>query len=205
MEILSSRFQQKRRHLVRILVLVLIISVGLNLYDHFIVLPQMQATTNNMRVQALNAWLGKMEVVKNILKQAETNIDVEDAHVHTSRAELFVNILTNGIDIFEHHKELYYWISKVTLYLDEALLRIHSGNQTGVVTERNLDQNVLTMIENVTTNIENLESKTSFMRTRSLNGVEPTQQLREADVLTDVLNYLEQIYQVSIDILNYYK
>ena len=188
-----------------ILVLVLIISVGLNLYDHLIVLPQMQATINNMRVQALDAWLSKMELVKNILEQAETNFDVEDAHVHTSWARLSEEKLSNGINIFEHGKEMYYWVSKVTWYLDRALLKVHSGNQTGAVTERNLDQNVLTLIENVTTNIENLRSKTSFMWITSLKGVEPTQQLREADVLTDSLNYLEQVYQISIVILNYYK
>jgi len=96
-------------------------------------------------------------------------------------------------------------MSKATFYLYEALQTAHFGNQTGTVTERNLDENVLTMIENVTTNIENLESNISLVRTRPPNGVEPTQQLREAGVLTDVLNCLEQIYQVSSDILNYYK
>ncbi len=43
-----------------------------------------------------------------------------------------------------------------------------------------------------------------IMWTTGLRGVEPTQQLREAEVLTDVLNYLERIYQVSIEILDYY-
>jgi hypothetical protein len=194
---------------VGILVLVLIISVGLNLYDHLIVFPQMQATINDMRVQALNGWLSKMELVKNILVQAETNFDVEDATVHTYRAKRFEEILSNEISIGKHGKELYYWVSKVTFYLDEALRKVYSGNQTGAVTERNLDQNVLTMIENVTTNIENLRSKTSSMQmimwTTGLKGVEPTQQLREAEFLTDVLNYLEQIDQVSIEILDYYK
>lgn len=202
---MSSRFQQKRRFLVGILVLVLIISVGLNLYDHLIVLPQMQATINNMRVQALNAWLSKMELVKNLLKQAKTNIDVKDAQVHTSWAKLFEDILSNGINIYEPNKELYYWISKVANYLDMALFRIYTGNQTGAIIERNLDQNVLKMMENVTANMENLVSKPAVMRTTPLNGVEPTQRLREEDVLTDVLNYLEQIYQVSIVIYNYYK
>lgn len=205
---LSLRSKQRRKLLVGLFALVLIISVGLNLYDHFIVLPQMQATINDMRVQALNGWLSKMELVKNILVQAETNIDVEDATVHTSRAKRFEDILSDGINIFEHGKDLYYWVSGVTFYLDEALWKVYSGNQTGAVTERNLDQNVLTMIENVTANIENLRSKTSSMQmimwTTGLRGVEPTQQLREAEVLTDVLNYLERIYQVSIEILDYY-
>ncbi len=202
---LSLRSKQRRKLLVGLFVLVLIISVGLNLYDHFIVLPRMQATINDMRNQALNGWLSKMGSVKYILVQAKTNFDVEDARVQTSRLRRFEDILSNGINVFEHGEELYYWISKVTFYLDEALLKVLSGNQTGAVTERNLDQNVLTMIENVTTNIERLRTRTSFMWTVSPKGVEPTQRLREAEVLTDALNYLERIDQVSIEILDYYK
>lgn len=202
---MSLPSKPRRKVLVGILVLVLIISVGLNMYTHFIVLPQMEATINNMRGQALNAWLGKMWLVESILKGAETNIDVEDAHVHASWARPIVDIFTEGIDIWKHSRELYYKISRVTHYLDEALHRIHFGNQTGSVTERNLDTNVLTMIKNITTNIENLRSITGFMRSTPQEGVEPTQQLREAGVLTDVLHYLEQIYQVSIDVLNYYR
>ena len=194
-----------KRYVVRILVLTFIVSVGLNLYDHFVVLPQMQATINNMSLQALDGWMGKMETVRNILKRAETNIDVEDGHVHTSWAERFVDILTTEMESSKYHNKLYYSMSKATFYLDEALLTVHFGNQTEPVTERNLDENVLTMIENVTTNIENLYNKINLVRTRPPNGVEPTQQLREAGVLTDVLTCLEQIYQVSSDILNYYK
>jgi len=188
---------------VGILVLVLIVSVGLNLYDHFIVIPQMQATINNMRVQALDAWLGMMQKVNNILKHAKTNIDVKDAHNHTSWAEPLVHSrLTYGIDIWEHQNEFYYWISKVAFYLDEALVTVHFGNKTGPVTERNLDQNVLTMIENITTTYDNSETK--IRSHLSSNGVEPVQQLREAGVLADVLIHLEQIYQISADILNYF-
>jgi len=113
MEILSLPSQRRKRFLVGILVLVLIVSVGLNLYDHFIVIPQMQATINNMRVEALKSWLGKMQLVKNILRRAETNLDVEDASVHTSWAELFADILTYGIDtsyLSPNYRGLYYWI-----------------------------------------------------------------------------------------------
>jgi len=59
------------------------------------------------------------------------------------------------------------------------------------------------MIENVTTTYDNLESK--IRSHLSSNGVEPAQQLREGDVLKEVLNLLEQIYQISVNIHNYYK
>lgn len=193
---------QIRRYVTGIIFLVLIVSVGLNLYDHFVTLPQMEATTNNLRVEALEGWLHKMELVKNLLKRAETNFDVEDVGIHTSWAKMFVDVFTSGIDIFEHQKEFYYWVDKTTYYLQEALFQIYRGNQTGFVTERNLDQNILAMIANVTDAIENIESKT---HTLSLNGVDPAQQLREAGVLTDVLNHLEEIYEISVDMYDYYR
>jgi hypothetical protein len=194
----SSRI---KRYVPRIVVLVLVVSVALNVYDHFVTLPQKESTMNNMRVEAFKAWRNRMVLVKSLLKRAETNFDVKDIKGDTYSAERFANIFTTGINIFEPQKELYQWVSKTAYYLDEALLTIYSGNQTGVIIEQPLDENILTMIQNVTTTIENLGSKTEIL---SLNGVDPAQQLREAGVLTDILNYLEQIYEVSIDMNNYY-
>ncbi len=197
---------QRRKYFVGILAALLVVSLGVNLYDRFIALPQAQATMNNMRVDALDAWLDKMQLVKNILKRAETNIDVEDAEVHASWAGLFVNIFENGMNSFESGKELYLGVSKANYYFTDALHTIyvgHFGNETGPITKRDLDETTLTMIENVTTTIENLESK--VRTTLSSDGVEPAQQLTEAGILTDVLNLLEQIYQISIEIHNHYK
>lgn len=194
----SSRI---KRYVPRIVVLVLVVSVALNVYDHFVALPQIESTVNNMRVEAFKAWRSRMVSVRFYLNRAETNFDIKDISDDTYMAERFANIFTSGINIFEPQKELYQWVSKTAYYLDEAMLMIYSGNQTGVVTEQPLDENILTMIQNVTTTIENLRSKTEIV---SLNGVDPAQQLREAGVLIDILNYLEQIYEVSIDMNNYY-
>lgn len=189
-----------KRHFVGILVLVLIVSVGLNLHDHFITFPhtlhKVQATSNNMRIEALQALLSKMELVKNLLKKAKTKVDVLEASGHTSWAKRFANIFASGIDIYKHQEKLYYWVHHATLHLYEALDRVY------LRTVADIDQNILAMIGNVTTNVENLESKAGIL---SPNGVDPAQQLREAGVLTDVLNYLEQMYQVSVDIHNYYR
>jgi len=195
----SSRI---KRYVPRIVVLVLVVSIALNVYDHFFALPQIESTMNNMRVEAFNAWNSKMSLVKHLLKRAETNFDIEDAAVETSWARLFVDIYTSDINIFRHPEKLYYWASMVTHHLDLSLHEIFLGNETGVITEKPLNEDVLSMIQNVTTTMENLESKTGIL---SLNGVGPAQQLREAGVLTDTLNYLEQIYEVSIDMYNYYR
>ncbi len=189
----------------RILLLVLIVSGGQILYDHFITFPntlhKVQAAANNIRVEAFESWRGKMELVKNILNRAETRVDVLEASEHTSWATVFARIFTNGINFNKDEKKLYYWVSRATWYLYTALDRVYSRTYDGI------DQNILSMIGNVTTNIENLESKTGGPRYNLMrfNGVEPAQQLREAEVLTDVLNYLEQIFLVSVDIYNYYE
>jgi hypothetical protein len=195
----SSRI---KRYVPRIVVLVLVVSIALNVYDYFVVLPQIESTVNNMRVEAFKAWRGKMVLVNHLLKRAETNFDIEDVVVETSRAKLFADIYTFDIHISKHPEKLYYWVSMVTYHLALSLHEIFIGNETGVITEKPLNEDVLSMIQNVTTTMENLESKTGRV---SLNGVGPAQQLREAGVLTDVLNYLEQIYEVSGDMYNYYR
>ncbi len=192
---------QIKRYVPGIVVLVLVVSIALNVYYHFFALPQIESTVNNMRVEAFNAWNSKMSLVKHLLKRAETNFDIEDVAVETSWARLFVDIYTSDINIFRHPEKLYYWASMVTHHLDLSLHEIFLGNETGVITEKPLNEDVLSMIQNVTTTMENLESKTGIL---SLNGVDPAQQLGAAGVLTDILNYLEQIYQVSVDMYNYY-
>lgn len=121
----------------------------------------------------------------------------------TSWAILFSDIFLIGANDFERnfYLELYYWIPKVTRNFDDALFTIYEGNQTPYYAERNLEPDILTMIENVTTNIENLTNKTDLLIS---NGVEPTQQLRDAGVLTDVINYLEQMFENSCNIGKYY-
>jgi len=195
-----AAFFKNKKYLVGILVLVLIISVALNLYDYFVTFPQMHATTNNMRTEALKAWLSKMSLIKNLLSRAKTNDDIRDCEDHASWAELFEDVSESGIDIFESGKELYKGVSKAAYYLQYSLHRIYVGNQTGYVFTRNLDQYELVIIGNLTKTIENLESATSL----ALDGVEPTQQLKDAGVLADVLEYLEQIFEFSDVVYEYY-
>lgn len=192
-----------RRLVIGIIALVLVVSVGLNLYDHFVILPQTKATANNLRVEALDGWIGKVELVKNLLKDAETNFDVIEARVHASWAKRFVAVFIVGIDIFGPQEELYYWVHKATFYLYEGLYQIYFGNQTGRITERTLDPNILLMIANLTEGLGNITSRTEMLL--SPNGVEPAQQLREAGVLTPVLRHLEEVYEVSLDMYNYYE
>lgn len=200
----------KRRYLLGTLILVLIFSLGLNLYNSLVIQPKMQATINNMRVEALQDCLGTMGGVKNVVRRAETNFDVKEAVVYASYAIPFMKIFISGIDVFRHPEKLYYWVQRATYDLRDGLNEVYFGNETGVVTERNLDKNILAMIENLSEAIENIERRVDIPPVRGLHilsvkGVDPAQQLREADVLTDVLDYLKQICKVSGDMYNYYR
>ena len=186
--------------------MVLAISLGFNLY-HRSVIQNKEATTNNMRVEAFEAWLHHMKIVKYFLEPAETNLDVKDIGYQTLVAKQIVDALISGIDIFEHPEGFYYWVDKATSYFHDAMEETYMGNLTGAVTERNLEPNVLNMIRNITRTIGSLYGRTQKTVVESillLNGVDPARQLREAGVISDILKYLQHIYQASVNIYNYY-
>lgn len=187
-----------KRYVVRILFLTFIISVGLNLYDHFVTLPKMQATTNNMRVHALWEWQSQMMTVKNMLKTAETNLDAYDAWIHATLAIRFLQIY--GIEIDRHNPDnLYYWLSLSTSRLDQACMDIYSGKDPGPTSE-NIGEYVLQKIGNVTQAIENIMNSMKI----SANGVDPVQYLLEIGNLTNTMNYCNQLIETSTEIINYY-
>jgi hypothetical protein len=161
----------------------------------------MQTTENDMRTEAFKAWLSQMALIKSLLNGAKTNYAIEDCSHQVSYAKRYVNVFESGIDVFESGNELYYGVSKATYYLHEALSRIYFGNQTGPVVYRNLDQYDLAIIGNLTSSIENLGRTATSL---SLNGIEPTAQLKDDGVLTDVLRYLEQIYGFAQSVYEYY-
>jgi len=189
---------QLKKYVVAILVLALIISVGLNLYDHFITLPQMQATTNNMRVQALQQWLDSIGRLRYLLERSETNFDVREAEYDAYLARDFVAMY--GVGIGYDPETLGYWLRRSTFDLELSVHDIYWGNQTGVITSRNLDQYILEKIQNITQTIENIENSMII----SANGVDPVKQLREKGKLTEIIDYCKQISEVHIEIATYF-
>ena len=198
---------QLKKYVVAILVLALIISVGLNLYDHFITLPQMQATTNNMRVQALKQWLDTMERIRYTLEHASTNLDVYEAAYHTRLAGELVDIYGVGIGynpettpMYTYDREtLSYWLKRSTSDLEYAVLAIYFGNQTGVITTQYLDYYVWEKIGNIRNSIENITNTMII----SANGVDPVKQLQEKGNLNIVIDYCKQISETYIEITTY--
>ncbi|MFX0207418.1 MAG: hypothetical protein ACFFDT_15625 [Candidatus Hodarchaeota archaeon] len=196
------------KYLVGILAIALIISVGLNLYNHFITLPQMQATTNNMRVQALKQWLDTMERIRFTLWHADTNFDVYEAAYHTRLAGELVDICGIGVGynpettpMYTYDREtLYYWLTRATYDLEYAVEAIYWGNQTGVITTQYLDHYVEEKIGDIRNAIENIENSMII----SANGVDPVKQLQEKENLNLVIDYCKQISETYMEIVTYY-
>lgn len=197
---LLIRLKEKRKYLLIIFIVIFIFSAGLNFHNHLVVGPQMQATVNNMRVYALESWVGQMMTAKNILKNAETNFDVYDARIHTSLAKKSVQIY--GTEIDYSPENLYHWLSKSTSRLDYALETIFWGNTPPLtsVKSQNLDQYILEKIESITQTIEKIIDSMRI----SANGVDPVQQLIEKGNLTDLINYCSHIIETSNEIIKYY-
>ncbi len=198
-----AAFSKKKRYLVGMLVLVLIISIALNLYDYFVILPKMQATMNDMRVQAFGSWLSDMNYAAYVLEVAESREDFHQVEYHLDNAMWSVATLRTGIDTGYYPEQyttnLYYWIHRATDSLDYAVERVLGllyYNSSG------LDQYIRLRIESITQGIHNMSRSLRIQRWVN-TGVEPVQQLEDEGTLADVMNYCKQIHESSIEITDY--
>lgn len=199
-----SRLQHKRRYLVGILVLVLMISMGLNLYDHFVTLPRMQATMNDMRVRAFHSWRDEMSATAHLLERAETLEDLRHADDHLYYAMGSVATLFTGVDTGYYTAPLYYWISRATPFLQNAVQQIR-----GLVYKNSSaldDEFISSRIANITQAVYDIATALSASaigeRWRSL-GVDLIQQFRDEGKLTEMIDYCRQIAETSQEITDY--
>lgn len=192
--------RRKKSYFIVALISILIVSVGLNLYDNLYTKPVMQTRMNYMSAEAFQSWLDEMISIRSILELAETNLGVKEAMNYTFAARRFETILVWQIEIsrppnFAEH--LYLRISRATYMLDRAVSAIATKPP---ITLRNLDDDTLQKIRNLTMTIENLVSSVGTIN----RGVDPVQQLEEKAVLTQVINFLTQIETTSTEIWEMY-
>jgi len=194
---LSSRFQQKRKCIVGVLVLVLIISVSLNLYNHFVDIPKTQKTLNNTIVEVLRRWMSQMMRARNRLESAETNFDALDARSYVTRADDYLEICP---DVIGYSLESFYGLMhSSTGRLRDALDTIYwrGTSPSGTIIEQNLTQYELSNIEEIRQAIDNIH----LLMKLENSGVDPVQQLEEEGNLTDIIFSLRKIYFASQDIV----
>ena len=192
-----SRFQQKRKHLAGVLVLVLIISVSINLYNHFVVIPKIQTTVNNMIVEVLSRWISQMMGAKNILESAETYSDALDAIGYVDRAREYLAICLNEIGYSSG--SFYALIRDSTGGLWHALMTFYGRENPldmGVKTQ-NLTQYDSNNIEDICQAIDNIYILMKFEN----SGVDPVQQLEERENLTDIIFSCRKIELASLNII----
>ena len=187
-----------------ILVTVLAFSVGLNVCIYYfdqVRIREMQGMISKTRAKAFNQWVGSMELVINSITGAETYLDVQRARQYFGMKSDCVSVLTLGLlDASAPHSQeddLYWKISSVTFYLHEALESAEYPPRAEPI-----DDYLKAAIGSLNSTIQNLLSKTAYVVAEI--EVDPAQQLKNAGVLTDVINILGQIDQISGDIITHY-
>ena len=195
---------KKMKFLIGILALALIVSVGFNLVNNFVNAPQTQKVINVMREEALKGWLGKMELVESVLREAKTNDNVKQAYEYVrGDVHYFAEILSAGSS-----EPMYWGISTATYWLGEGLIDMYFGKSVGAVWTRNLNQTELSLIANVTDNLDGVLSRSALPRAQRLvymldyysnmTGMDPAQELQKVGAnVTAVQEHLNQIIQIS--------
>lgn len=180
----------------------LIIFLALHDLNNMYVLDRLQTRidymSTHMSIEAFQPWLDEMKSVKTILESAKTNFDAKEALNYTSTAMRFANILDCTIeahrppDFMEH---LYVRIGIATFMLDKAVSTI-ATEPAFPPTLRNLSDDTLQKLENITATIGNLVNSVGTIE----DGVDPVEQLKEKGVLNQVINYAKQVEATSIEI-----
>jgi hypothetical protein len=181
-----------------VLILALVVSLGFNLYNNFVISNQTQTDMNNVRTEALQGWLGEMWQVAIDLNTSTNNYDIKQAWLVVD-GEKFAGIL----NAFGSSEKLYSQISSTTFYLSSGLEQMFFGNETGLIVTRDLDQTELSMVKELTQNLDGLlfTNDTRVQWFLSTSGVDPTQQLQNQGInITGVLGYLTNIAQISSQI-----
>lgn len=188
--------RENRKYVVGIGALALIAFLGLHDLYNYLMWTGLQRTMNYMSAHAFQSWLHEIESAKSILEVAETNFDVKEAMNTTFAAKQFASILTWQIEVYRPPD----FVEHLHLRIAGAAIGLHravSGIATKPpITLRNLDDDTLQRIENLTITIESLIESVGTVR----RGVDPTQQLEEKGVLSQVIDYCKQMQTTSYEI-----
>lgn len=202
--------RENRKNLIGVVAIGLIIFLTLHDLVNIGASYHLQKTINYMSAEAFKSWLDEMKSIKIILEPAKTNLDVKEAMNYTFAAQRFANILDWEIEVFPRPanfaEHLYLHIAGATYALNKAVSAIATKPPT---TLRNLDDDTLQKIGNLTTTIENLADSVGAIGLieagrRKFYDVGPVQQLEQKGILNQVINYVEQIEATSLEIWEIY-
>lgn len=192
------------KYLIALFAVMLLVSVGFNIYDHFVVWPSTQATLNNKDVKAFESWLDLLVVTDYFLSNPKTNVDIHDAWLIARMASEVTEIFTPSLESFGGlARNLSFGVTYATSWLVEATDAVYVGNKTGVVSERELEQPILNIIANLTRVIRNLVHSTLQVSIIE-NGMSLAQQLQENNLLNPLANYCGEMMTIGQQIYEYY-
>lgn len=184
--------------------IILLVSLGFNLYSYFVVQPSMQAASNNKDNRAFEEWTHLMGFIDYVLDKARTNFDVMDAMDLSRIADYTSQIFTPSLkSAGGSARDLGFEIRYAMMWLFESTSAIHSGNKTGTITLRELEPAILDKMENLTAAIRAIATSTSGVFLR--DNFESLSQWLEENNLTDLLiDRCKEIQDIGQEIYEYY-
>lgn len=200
----KSSLSRMKKHVPSLVFIVLLFSLGSNLYSYLVIQPSMRAASNNKDNRAFEEWTHLLGFVTYVLDKASTNFEVEDAWTLSRTADRVSQIFTPTLKSAGGLTEsLGHEIGYAMMWLDESTNAMFSGNQTGTVTLRELEPAILGKIENLTAPVKAIAASARAALLHDNYG-SLSQWLDENDLTSPLINHCEKIREVGQEIYDYY-
>lgn len=181
---------------VGVLILALVILLALNVY-YYSVMVDRQATINDLRGQIVVAWGEEMSIAGYYLQNATTNIDISGVRSILRAAS---NIGSAG---WKNWGDLYWRMSFTASCVEEDLALYAEGSPIFV---KRINSTAIELIQNLAQKMQDtaglILNGDIDVRLRRREGVDPTQLLKEKGVLDDVIDYCDDIQNLSQQIFD---
>lgn len=187
-----------------VLVLVLAVSIGFNVYYYLQVINR-QSIINNIRSEIIIEWANEVDVAAHYLKNTTTNIDVAEQY----GVRWFLLSAFRIMNIaYEQGDDWVFYEPLVHAPLDAAgnLIPYEEGAQVAPIVERRISSGALEMFRNLADKIWNV-TNLIFKEAQNLakqDGVDPKRRLEEKGILDDIVNgcldicvYSHQIHEFN--------
>lgn len=184
--------------------IILLASLGFNLYSYFVAQPAMQAAANNKDNRAFEEWTSLIGFIAYLLDKANTNFEVEDAWTLSRTTEDVSRIFTSSLESAGGSaKNLSSEITYAMFWLTQSTNAMFSGNQTGSVTLRELEPAILVKKENLTAAIRAIATS-AFDPLQHNNSGSLSQWLEENNLTNLLIDRCKEVDDIGQEIYEYY-
>ncbi len=198
-----SSLSRWKKYVLSLFLVILLVSVGLNLYNFFFIQPSLQAASNNKDNQAFEDWTHFMYFIADLLEKARTNLEVEDAwtlsRIWGGTSAIFISSLESAGG---PARDLGFEVGFAMMWLTESTDAIYIGNQTSLAL-RELEPAVLVKIGNLTAAMRVIPGESDVELLHDSYG-SLSQWLSEKNLINPLINNCKQIQNIGQDIYKYY-